>query len=141
MRNDKQHYQDGLFIYDISTFNERVVREAVLNAASHRNYQLGGSVFVRQYRDRLVIESPGGFPNGISLDNILDRQVPRNRRIAEILSLCGLVERSGQGMNLIYELSIKEAKQLPDFSGTDADFVSITLHGLIIDTKMLSLIN
>lgn len=141
LRNDKQHYQDGLFIYDISTFNERVVREAVLNAASHRNYQLGGSVFVRQYRDRLVIESPGGFPNGISLDNILDRQVPRNRRIAEILSLCGLVERSGQGMNLIYELSIKEAKQLPDFSGTDADFVSITLHGLIIDTKMLSLIN
>ena len=141
MRNDKQHYQDGLFIYDISTFNERVVREAVLNAASHRNYQLGGSVFVRQYRDRLVIESPGGFPNGISLDNILDRQVPRNRRIAEILSLCGLVERSGQGMNLIYELSIKEAKQLPDFSGTDADFVSITLHGLIIDTKMLSHIN
>lgn len=44
-------------------------------------------------------------------------------------------------MNLIYELSIKEAKQLPDFTGTDADFVSITLHGLGIDTKMLSLIN
>lgn len=141
LRNDKQHYQEGLFVYDISTFNERVVREAILNAASHRNYQMSGSVFIRQYRDRLLVESPGGFPNGISLDNILDRQVPRNRRIAEILSLCGLVERSGQGMNLIYELSIKEAKQLPDFSGTDADFVSITLHGLGIDTKMLSLIN
>ena len=112
-----------------------------MTPASHKNYQLGGSVFVRQYRDRLVIESPGGFPNGFSLENILDRRVPRSRRIAEILSLCGLVERSGQGMNLIYELSIKEAKQLPDFSGTDADFVSITLHGLIIDTKMLSLIN
>lgn len=96
---------------------------------------MSGSVFIRQYRDRLLVESPGGFPNGISLDNILDRQVPRNRRIAEILSLCGLVERSGQGMNLIYELSIKEAKQLPDFAGTDADFVSITLHGLGIDTK------
>lgn len=44
-------------------------------------------------------------------------------------------------MNLIYELSIKEAKQLPDFAGTDQDFVRITLSGLIIDTKMLSLIN
>lgn len=141
LRNDKQHYQEGLFVYDIPTFNERVVREAVLNAVSHRNYQMGGSVFVRQYRDRLVIESPGGFPYGISLDNILDRQSPRNRRVAEILSLCGLVERSGQGMNLIYELSIKEAKQLPDFTGTDQDFVRITLNGLIIDTKMLSLIN
>lgn len=141
LRNDKQHYQEGLFVYDIPTFNERVVREAVLNAVSHRNYQMGGSVFVRQYRDRLVVESPGGFPYGISLDNILDRQNPRNRRVAEILSLCGLVERSGQGMNLIYELSIKEAKQLPDFTGTDQDFVRITLNGLVIDTKMLSLIN
>ena len=141
LRNDKQHYQEGFFVYDIPTFNERVIREAILNAVSHRNYQMGGSVFIRQYRDRLIVESPGGFPNGISLDNILNRQLPRNRRIAEILSLCGLVERSGQGMNIIYELSIKEAKELPDFTGTDENFVSITLHGLVLDVKMLSLIN
>ncbi len=141
LRNDTQHYQEGFFVYDIPTFSERVVREAILNAVSHRNYQMVGSVFIRQFRDRLVVESPGGFPNGISLNNILDRQVPRNRRIAEILALCGLVERSGQGMNLIYEISIKEAKQLPDFSGTDENFVSITLNGLVLDKKMLSLIN
>lgn len=103
LRNDKQHYQEGLFIYDIPTFNEHVVREAILNAVSHRNYQMGGSVFVRQYRDRLVVESPGGFPNGITVENILDRQSPRKRRVAEILALCGLVEHSGQGMNLMYE--------------------------------------
>jgi len=141
LRNDKQHYQEGFFIYDIPTFNERVVREVVLNAVSHRNYQLGGNIFIRQYPDRLVVESPGGFPYGISLENILDRQLPRNRRIAEILSLCGVVERSGQGMNLIYELSIKEAKHLPEFTGTDDNFVSITLNGSIIDTNMLSVIN
>lgn len=141
LRNDKQHYQEGFFVYDIPTFNERVVREAILNAVSHRNYQMGGSVFIRQYRDRLKVESPGGFPIGISLDNILDRQLPRNRRIAEILALCGLVERSGQGMNLIYELSVKESKQLPDFTGTDENFVSITLNGMVLDTKMLSFIN
>ena len=86
------------------------------------------------------MESPGGFPNSISLENILDRQLPRNRRIAEILALCGMVERSGQGMNLIYELSIREAKPLPDFRGTDDNFVSITLNGLVLDAKMLSLI-
>ena len=102
---------------------------------------MAGSVFIRQYPDRLLIESPGGLPNGVSLDNILNRQVPRNRRIAEILALCGLVERSGQGMNIIYETSIKEAKQLPDFTGTDDNFVSLTLNGLVLDKKMLSLIN
>lgn len=141
LRNDTQHYQEGFFVHDVPTFNERVVREAVLNAVSHRNYQMVGSVFIRQYRDRLVIESPGGFPYGISVENIIDRQVPRNRRIAEILALCGLVERSGQGMNLIYELSIMEAKELPDFTGTDENFVSLTLNGLVIDKKMLTLIN
>ena len=141
LRNDIQHYQEGFFIFDIPTFNESVVREAILNAVSHRNYQLAGSVFIRQYPDRLLVESPGGLPNGISLENILDRQIPRNRRIAEILALCGLVERSGQGMNIIYETSIKEAKPLPDFTGTDSSFVSLTLNGLVIDKQMLSVIN
>lgn len=141
LRNDKQHYQEGFFVFDIATFNERVVREAILNAVSHRNYQFGGSIFVRQFRDRLVVESPGGLPFGITLDNILDRQLPRNRRIAEILSLCGMVERSGQGMNLMFELSVQEAKPLPDFTGTDDFFVSVTLNGLIIDKAMLSVIN
>ena len=141
LRNDIQHYQEGFFVFDIPTFNEKAVREAILNAVSHRNYQFAGSVFIRQFPDKLLIESPGGFPNGISVDNILDRQVPRNRKIAEILALCGLVERSGQGMNIIYETSVKEAKPLPDFSGTDDSFVSLTLNGLVLDQNMLSLIN
>lgn len=141
LRNTKQHYQEGLFIYDIPTFNERVTREALLNAVSHRDYQSSGSVFVRQYPDRLVLESPGGFPIGITLDNILDRQKPRNRRIAEILALCGVVERSGQGMNLMYELSIRESKQLPDFTGTDDYFVNVTLNGIVMDADMLTVIS
>jgi ATP-dependent DNA helicase RecG len=138
LRNDKQHYQDGLFVFDIPTFNERVVREALLNAVSHRNYQLGGSVFVRQYRDRLVVESPGGFPPGIMPENILYKQSPRNKRIAEILSLCGLVERSGQGMDLMYELSVRESKELPNFFGSDGYQVKLTLNGVVLDKRLLS---
>ena len=141
LRNDIQHYQEGFFIFDIPTFNESAVREAILNAVSHRNYQLAGSVFIRQYPDRLRIESPGGLPNGVTLENILDRQVPRNRRIAEILALCGLVERSGQGLNILFETSVRDAKPLPDFTGTDNNFVFLTLNGLILDKRMLSLIN
>lgn len=140
LRNDKQHYQEGLFVFDIPTFNERVVREALLNAVSHRNYQLPGSVFVRQYRDRLVIESPGGFPAGVTPENILYRQSPRNKRIAEMLALCGLVERSGQGMDLMYELCVRESKELPNFFGSDAYLVKLTLNGLILDKRLLSFI-
>lgn len=101
LRNDRQSYQDGLFRYDIPTFDETPVREALLNAVAHRDYRLGGSVFMRQYARRLEIVSPGGFPPGISPENILDQQNPRNRRLAEALARSGLIERSGQGMNLM----------------------------------------
>lgn len=137
LRNDIQHFQSGLFIFDIPTFSERVIREAVLNAVSHRDYQLGGSVFIRQYPRRLLLESPGGFPVGITEQNILDRQLPRNRRIADIFAKCGLVERSGQGMNLMFELSIQESKPGPDFTGTDQYQVVLNLNGEIQDPRFL----
>ena len=137
LRNDIQHFQSGLFVLDVPTFSERVVREAVLNAVSHRDYQLGGSVFIRQYPRRLVIESPGGFPVGINEQNILDRQSPRNRRIADIFAKCGLVERSGQGMNLMYELSIQESKSTPDFAGSDQYQIVLNLDGEVQDLRFL----
>lgn len=139
LRNDKQHFQDGLFVLDVPTFEERIVREAILNAVSHRDYQLGGSVFIRQYPRKLVIDSPGGLPPDITVENILDRQSPRNRRIADIFAKCGLVERSGQGMNLMYELSIKNSKLLPDLKGTDRYHVTLTLDGQIQDPKLLQM--
>ena len=137
LRNDVQHYQEGLFVFDVPTLAERSVREAVLNAVCHRDYQLGGSVFVRQYSRRLVIESPGGLPVGINPENILDRQAPRNRRIAEALARCGLVERSGQGMNLMFEESIRQGKLRPEFTGTDAYQVVLTLHGQVRDPRFV----
>lgn len=133
LRNDIQHYQDGLFVFDLPTFEERSVREALLNAVCHRDYQRAGSVFVRQFSRKLVIESPGGFPVGITLENVLDRQSPRNRRIAEALARCGLVERSGQGMNLMFEQSIRQGKLRPDFAGTDDFHVCLTLNGEVQD--------
>ena len=137
LRNDLQHYQAGLFVLDIPTFDERSVREAILNAISHRDYQLGGSVFIRQYPRRLVVETPGGFPVGITVENILDRQSPRNRRIADVFAKSGLVERSGQGMNLMFEQSIRQGKSHPDFTGTDAYHVAVTLHGQVQDPQFV----
>ncbi len=136
-RNDRQHFQQGLFVSDLPTFNERVVREAVLNAVSHRDYRHNGSVFVRQYPRRIEIVSPGGFPSGVTPENALWRQNPRNRRIAEVLAKCGLVERAGQGFDLIFRECIRQSKPLPDFSHTDAHEVGLTLHGDIQDPEFL----
>ncbi len=131
LRNDRQSYQDGLFRVELPTFDEVSVREALLNAVAHRDYRLGGSVFVRQYSQRLEVVSPGGLPAGITPANILDQQNPRNRRLAEALAKCGLIERSGQGMNLMFESAIRQGKALPSFTGTSAHEVRLTLYGTL----------
>jgi ATP-dependent DNA helicase RecG len=137
LRNDKQHFQDGLVVLDVPTFNERAVREAILNAVCHRDYRSGASIFVRQFARRLEIISPGGLPPGVTVENILDRQQPRNRRIADAIYRCGLVERAGQAVNLMFEECIKESKPRPDFGGTDDHWVEVTLHGQIQDPQFL----
>lgn len=107
------------------------MREAILNALTHRDYRLAGSIFIRQFPRKLEIVSPGGFPSGINAQNLLWRQLPRNRRIAETCAKCGLVERSGQGANRMYETCIREGKPQPDFADSDDFQVSLRLWGEI----------
>lgn len=139
-RNDLQSWQDGLYMKQIATFDEGAIREAVLNAVAHRDYRLAGSVFVRQYPQRIRIESPGGFLPGITPETILFKQAPRNRRLAESLARCGLVERSGQGYDRILESCIRGAKPRPRFEGTDNYQVFLTLDGQVQDTRFLRLL-
>jgi ATP-dependent DNA helicase RecG len=40
-----------------------------------------------------------------------------------------LIERSGQGMNLMVESAIRQGKPLPSFAGTDSHEVRLTLEG------------
>jgi ATP-dependent DNA helicase RecG len=137
LRNDLHSLQDGLFRRETPTFNESAVREAILNAISHRDYRLGGSVFVRQYPKRIQIDSPGGFPTGITAENILERQAPRNRRLSDALARCGLVERSGQGADRMFSAAVLEGKLPPDFSRSDNYLVSVILHGQVQDEGFL----
>jgi ATP-dependent DNA helicase RecG len=140
LRNQVEHFRDGLFMVDIPTFNEAVVREAILNAVSHRDYRAAGSIFIRQFPRKMVIESPGGFPPGVTPENILWKQYPRNRRVAEVFNKCGLVERSGQGADRMFRESIREGKPRPDYSGTDDYQVSLELRGEIQNPKFLTFI-
>jgi len=128
-RNELQHYQEGLFKWGIPTLNEKPAREAILNAVTHRDYRMPGSVFVCQYPRRLCVTSPGGFVAGVTEENILTQSAWRNRRLAESLAKCGFVERSGQGIDLMFESCLREGKPRPDFTGTDSHRVSVTLHG------------
>ncbi len=137
LRNTVHSFVDGLFRKDIPTFNERAVREAILNAVCHRDYRQQGSIFIKQSPKALEVTSPGGFPPGITVDNILSRQLPRNRRLAEAFGKCGLVERSGQGADLLFETAVLEGKTPLDYRGSDAFQVQLTLHGEVEDEDFL----
>ena len=141
LRNEVQHVREGLFVRDILTFNEAAVREAILNAISHRDYRMAGTVFIRQFPQELEITSPGGFPPGITTENVLTRQYPRNRRIAETLARCGFVERSGQGMRRMFQEAVKESKPRPEFTGTDEYQVAVALRGQIQDPSFLAFLD
>ena len=136
-RNDLQHYQDGLAVRDLRTFPERPVRELIQNAVSHRNYRDPSPVFVRQYAQRLRVESPGGLPGTVTTRNVLKKSVPRNPLIANLFERCGLVERSGQGMDLMFTTAVRFAQRLPSFDGTDDTGVWLTLHGKVEDGEFV----
>ena len=136
-RNPRQTFQSGLFVRQLPSFAERPVREAILNAVCHRDYLLGGSIFIRHTPTTLTIESPGGLLPQVTVETLLDRQAPRNRRLAEVFQRCGMVERSGQGMNVIFEDAITSAKQLPTPSASPYQF-QLTLHGVVQDPSFLA---
>lgn len=74
------------------------LREAVINAAAHRDYWYDGShIYIHMYPDRIEIESPGGLYHGIDLASIEWRSIRRNPLIADLLHRAGYIERVGSG--------------------------------------------
>ena len=140
-RNETWSVRDGLFRRDIPAFNEDAVREAILNAVCHRDYRLAGSTFVCQSPRRITITSPGGFPPDVRPENILFRQSPRNRRLAEAMARCGLVERSGQGADRMFMAALLEGKLPPDFQGSSAESVQVILHGTVQDEAFVTFLD
>jgi len=140
--NKKYPKQSGAYIFDLFDFNEEVIREAVLNAIAHRDYTITSEVVIKQYPNKITINNPGGFPKGVTIDNILTvSSTPRSRLMTEILEKTGLVERSGQGVDKIYAITLSEGKTDPDYTSSDMFQVSLTLRTEIIDRAFHVFIN
>ena len=134
-RNGSVPVRKGPYIFDIPFFNENVIREIVNNAFSHRDYRFGSEIVIKQYPLKFTIINGGGFPHGVSVDNLLTTpSMPRNRLIADVLSKTGIVERSGQGVDKIFLYTLSEGKPAPDYSKTDEFNVTATLFATVKDT-------
>ena len=135
-----ENIQVGLFRLEVEDFPEKVFQEALLNALSHRDYQSNVAVYVKQYPDRIVIENPGGFLDGITENNIITHpSVPRNKLIAETLQNLKYVQRTGQGVDIIFKEMISMGKPYPKYKSFN-DAVSLTIFSAIDHTEFIKFI-
>ncbi len=132
--NPLLHVSDLPRILDCPAFNKETIREALINACIHRSLQMGSDIFIHLYPDMVEISNPGGFPYGVNLGNILTvNSSPRSRLMAEVIEKTGLIERSGQGVDIMFTNCIKEGKPLPDYSYSDDYQVDLRFYGEILD--------
>lgn len=140
-RNPEQEVEVGMFRVSIPEFDKRAVREAIVNAFVHRDYTRLGRVLVQIDADGLTISNPGGFIEGVSFQNILTVEPHgRNPVLADALKRIGLAERTGRGVDRIYEGSLRYGRELPDYSATTSTSVKLFIPRGMPDKRMVALI-
>jgi len=126
--NRSEDMEIGLFRMSIPDYDPRAFRESLVNAFCHRDYSMLGRVRVEMNDEGLTISSAGGFIEGISADNLLEAE-PRGRNpvLADALKRIGLAERTGRGIDRIYEGSLLYGRLLPDYSQSTSTTVKLTI--------------
>jgi ATP-dependent DNA helicase RecG len=107
-------FPQGLFRKQIRHYDEKVIRELLINAIAHKSYTISGDIFIKVYNDRLEVSNPGGLPLGVTKNNILHETHRRNPHLIRILHDLELMEGEGSGYNLIYEIDSRDAKEFPE---------------------------
>lgn len=121
-------YIDGMKRIEKEDYPLRAVREAIVNAIIHRDYQIKGSeIHIDMFDDRLEITSPGGMFDGTFIQDLDIKKVSsirRNRIISDIFSRLHYMERRGSGLTRIVE-SYNDNIQKPNFYSDSSIFKTI----------------
>jgi ATP-dependent DNA helicase RecG len=137
----EKEVQVGLFRVPIPNFDRRAFREAFVNALVHRDYARLGAVHVRIDDDGMTISNPGGFVEGVTLQNLLVTEPrPRNPLLADIAKRIGLAERTGRGIDRIFEGLLRYGRPAPDYSRSDSTSVILRMSNADSDHDFLELV-
>lgn len=124
--NHSEEMEQGLFRITIPDYDPRAFREALVNAFCHRDYSVLGRVLVQITDEGMTISNPGGFIDGIRADNLLDAEPHgRNPALADAMKRIGLAERTGRGIDRIFEGSLLYGRLLPDYSNSTQSSVKL----------------
>lgn len=131
----------GLFKDPVPTFDRDAIREAVVNAFGHRDYSILGRVRVLIDDTGLTISNPGGFIEEISVRNLLTADPHgRNPRLMDALKRIGLAERTGRGIDRIFEGSLMYGRPLPDYTASTVNKVSVFISRSAPDEAFVSMV-
>ncbi|WP_076791023.1 ATP-binding protein [Chlorobium sp. KB01] len=137
----EEEIQVGLFRVPVPNYDRRAFREAFVNALVHRDFSTLGAVHIKLDDDGLNISSPGGFIEGVNLNNLLVAP-PRSRNplLADIIKRIGLAERTGRGIDRIYEGMLRYGRPAPDYSLSNAYTVTLFLSNASADLDFLKMV-
>lgn len=140
--NPEKEMEMGLIRLSIPEFDKRAFREALVNAFCHRDYSILSRIRFLIDDDGLTINSPGGFIEGVTIENLLTVEPHgRNPSLADALKRIGLAERTGRGIDRIFEGSLIYGRPLPDYFASDTKNVKLFIQRANPDkifTKMIS---
>lgn len=137
----EEEIQVGLFRVPVPNYDRRAFREAFVNALVHRDFSRLGAIHVKISHDGLSISNPGGFVEGVTLNNLLVAD-PRSRNplLADVIKRVGLAERTGRGIDRIYEGMLRYGRPAPDYSMSNDSTVSLFLSNVAADLDFLKLV-
>ena len=139
--NHEEELEIGLFRVSVSDIDKRAFRESLVNAYCHRDYSMLGRVRVQLNDEGLTISNPGGFIEGVSVDNLLNAEPHgRNPVLADALKRIGLSERTGRGIDRIFEGSLLFGKMLPNYSESTERSVKLFIPKSLPDKAFMQMI-
>ena len=108
LRTSKSFQRDDKFEYPLEA-----LREAIINALIHRNYQKHSDVRVFIFDNRVEIINPGTFPEGVSPDAPIHE--PVNPILSQFMYDVGFIERYGSGIKMMKRLSEEWGNKAPRY--------------------------
>lgn len=104
---------DGMFRKQVPAYDEKVVRELLVNALVHRPYTQHGDIFLNSYPDRLEVVNPGPLPIGVTPATVLHATARRNENLARVFHDLKLMDREGSGFDTMYQVLLAQGRDVP----------------------------
>ncbi|WP_235840548.1 DUF5635 domain-containing protein [Corynebacterium liangguodongii] len=120
------------FVHDpVPLVPHSAVREALLNALIHRDWNRSEPVDVRwiELDNTLIVRSPGGFPAEVTSENVLSNRSARYPALADLYRAVGLVDKQGVGVDRMYQSMITLGHRPPIIEEVAGPYVENTLVG------------